>query len=139
VLSDILVGRKRPCSASKPGSSKKYQVTKATFEKWQQEHEREHQTLSWLRCKLDMDVASLYCDVCRKYEGNLESLKNFSRVWISGSTNQKVSNVLDHATSEVHKAAMVRLRADSVKASGGRSVVLTSAIADRPLHVNLGS
>ena len=122
-----MAGRKRPCSASEPGPSKKRQVTKATFEKWQQEHEREHQTLSWLRCKLDMDVASLYCDVCRKYEGNLESLKNFSRVWFSGSTNQKVSNVLDHATSEVHKAAMVRLRADSVKASGG-SVVLTSAI-----------
>ena len=38
-----------------------------------------------------------------------------------------MSNVLDHATSEVHKAAMVRLQVDSVKASGG-SVVLTSAI-----------
>ena len=31
----------------------KRQITKATFEKWQKEHEIEQQTLSWLRCDLD--------------------------------------------------------------------------------------
>ena len=38
-----------------------------------------------------------------------------------------MSNVLDHATSEVHKVAMTRKRADAVKASGG-SAVLSSTI-----------
>ena len=87
----------------------KCQVMKATFDKWQQEYERDHQTLSWLCCDLEWDkhhVASLYCAVCKKYEDSLKFLKSFSRAWITGSVNQKVSNVLDHATSEVHKVAM---------------------------------
>ena len=104
----------------------KRQVTKATFEKWQHEHERD---LSWLRCELERDKRyvrgfSLLRAVCKKYKSNL---KNFWRAWTSGSTNQKVSTVLDHATSEVHKAEMARLRAHRAKASGG-SAVLTSTI-----------
>ena len=80
----------------------KRQVTKATFDKWQHEYEKDHQTLSWLRCDLELDkrhVASLYCAVCRKYEDSLQSLKSFLRAWITGSTNQKASNVLDYAAS----------------------------------------
>lgn len=38
-----------------------------------------------------------------------------------------MSNVLDHASSEVHKIAMTRKRADDAKASGG-SAVLSSTI-----------
>ena len=48
-------------------------------------------------------------------------------MWMSGSMNQKVSNIVDHATSDVRKVAMERKRAESVKASGG-SVTLSSAI-----------
>jgi len=48
-------------------------------------------------------VSSLYCTVCRKYEDSLQSLKSFSRAWIVGSTNHKVSNLIDHATSEVQR------------------------------------
>ena len=105
---DKMAGRK-PCAGSEvPGPSKtsKRQVTKATFEKWQQEYEKDHQTRSWLRCDLDRDkrhVSSLYCTVCRKYEDSLQSLKSFSQAWIVGSTNHKVSNVIDHATSEVQR------------------------------------
>ena len=106
-----MAGRKRGSEIAIDGPSKtsKRQVTKATFEKWQQEHEKDHQTLSWLRCDLERDdrhVASLYCAVCREYQDHLLSLKSFSRAWITGSTNQKVSNVIDHATSEVHGVAM---------------------------------
>ena len=130
-----MAGRKRTCSvedgdAGPSKKSGKRQVTKSTFEKWQHEHEREHQTLSWLRCELERDkrhVVTLYCAVCRKYESSLQSLKNFTRAWITGSTNQKVSNVLDHATSEVHKVAMTRMQADTAKVRGG-SAVLTTAI-----------
>ena len=70
-------------------------------------------------------------------------LKNVSKVWITGSANQKVNNVLDHATSDVHKAAMVRLRVDSMRARGG-SAVLASAIGhslstmDRETRTRMG-
>jgi len=47
--------------------------------------------------------------VCKQYESQIDSLKNFSRAWIEGSTNHKTSNIVDHATSEQHKAAMARL------------------------------
>ena len=45
-------------------------------------------------------------------------MRIFSRAWITGSTNYKVSNVVDHATSDVHKSAVVRKRADSIRARG---------------------
>jgi hypothetical protein len=45
-----------------------------------------------------------------------------------GSTNLKCSNVVDHAKSEVHKAAMSRQKSDSARASG-KSVMLSTPIA----------
>ena len=51
-----MTGRKHsqePASASSSKKAKR-QVTKATFSKWQREHDREHQTLSWLRCRMDV-------------------------------------------------------------------------------------
>lgn len=41
---------------------------------------------------------------------------SFWRAWITGSMNQKVSNELDHASGEIHKVAMGRMKADAVKA-----------------------
>ena len=63
----------------------------------------------------------------RNKEDSLQSLKSFSRAWITGSMNQKVSNVLDHATSEVHKVAMTGKWVDAPKQSS-RSSVLSSTI-----------
>ena len=132
LLTGQMAGHKR-CGSEAAGPSRKAserQVTKSTFDKWQKEYERDHQTLSWLRCDLERDkrhVAALYCAVCKKYEDSLQSLKSFSRAWVTGSTNHKVSNVLDHAASEVHKVAMTPKRADDAKASGG-SAMLSSTI-----------
>ena len=67
------------------------------------------------------------CEVCTKYRSHLESMKNFSKTWVTGSTNLKVSNVIEHATSEVHKAAMTRMHSESAKARG-ESVVLQTPI-----------
>ena len=109
-------------------SSKRRQFTKATFEKWQREHQREHQTLSWLRCLLCRDklhVEILYCEVYRKYEARLCSLRNFSNSWIKGPANLKLSNMLDHARSDVHLAAMSKLRADMAKESGESTLLHT--------------
>ncbi len=102
-------------------SNKRRKFMKATFDKWQREHEQQHQTLSWLRCVLSRDklhVEMLYCEVCRKYEARLCSLRNFSNSWIKGSANLKLSNMLDHARSDVHLTAMSKLCADMAKENG---------------------
>ncbi len=54
-------------------------------------------------------MVSLSCAACKKYEPYIVSLKNVSKAWVSSSTNLKVSNILDHATSEMHKVAMTRM------------------------------
>ena len=111
------------------GSSELLCITKSTFEKWQKEHEIEHQTLSWLRCDLDVKgthVVSLYCAVCRKYEDSLWLLKNFTRDWIVGSTNQRTSNLIDHAMSDVHKSSMSKLKVERAKARGESAATSTT-------------
>ena len=50
---------------------------------------------------------------------------------MTGLTNLRCSNVVDHATSEVHKAAMAKKKAGCTKGSG-QFVVLASPI-DRSL------
>ena len=98
-------------SESEPKKCRR-QVTLVTFQKWQKQYEREHRTLSWLRCDADSRDKSLvdilWCDVCRKHERHLTGLRNFSRVWIAGSNNHKTSNIIDHANSEQHRAAMIQ-------------------------------
>ena len=44
----VLVTCRRAVPAQK--KTKGRQFTKATFDKWQKEHEREYRTLTWLRC-----------------------------------------------------------------------------------------
>lgn len=131
-------GRKRFSDSPSSSSVKKAkgrQFLKSGFEKWQRDNEKEHKTLTWLRYNMDSDrahVASLFCCVCRKYEKNISSLKNFSSAWVLGSTNLRLSNMLDHARSEVHKLAMSRLMADSAK-ERGLSIVQSTPIG-RSLH-----
>ena len=59
-----------------------------------------------------MDI--LWCSACRPNEDKTVGMKNYSNVWLSGSKNHMSSNLLDHATSDQHKAAMNHVR----KASG---------------------
>ena len=44
-------------------------------------------------------------------------MKNFSKVWITSSSNHKTSNIIDHVNSEQHRVAMARVRADAARAS----------------------
>ena len=92
-----------------------------TYKKWQTNYEQEYQTLSWLRCDVNERdksfVGLLWCAVCRRFEERIRGVKNFSNVWITGSSNHKCSNVLDHARSDQHKAAMTRLRVEQSRAS----------------------
>ena len=70
-------------------------------------YEQEYQTLSWLRCDVNERdkslVGLLWCAVCRRFEERIRGVKNFSNVWITGSSNHKCSNVLDHARSDSTK------------------------------------
>ena len=112
--------RKRVSDSALSTSSKKRKVTVTTFNKWKTQFERDYNTLSWLHCDVGKEdktiVEVLWCEACRKHEERITGMKNFSRVWITGSSNQKTSNVVDHATSEQHRVAMARVRTEAAKA-----------------------
>ena len=97
----------------------KRQVSKDTFLKWQQNYEKEHQSMTWLRASMDQQdksvVSTLWCVVCREYENRICGYRNFSRTWIDGSSNHKTSNIVDHAKSDPHKAAMGYFRRGQAK------------------------
>ena len=67
---------------------------------------------------LGTHMVSLYCAMCKKYKANRRSLKNFRRDWIMASTSQRTSNLIDHATRDVHKAAMAKLKVERSRAKG---------------------
>ena len=71
----------------------KRQVSVSTFKKWQRNFDHDHQTLTWLRCDKDHRdrdlVELLWCAVCREFQNRICSMKNYSRAWVTGSTNQR--------------------------------------------------
>jgi len=99
--------RKGTADSAPTTSSKKRKVTVTTFNKWKTQFERDHSTPSTV-------VEMLCCEACRKHEDGITGMNNISIVWITGSSNQKTSNIVDHATSEQHRAATLRVRADAV-------------------------
>ena len=94
----------------------KRRVSIATFDKWKRQFDDQYQTLRWLQCDkdtADYTVTVLWCEVCRKYSDQIRTMRNFSSAWVNGSANQRNSNIVDHAKSEQHAAAMARMRADA--------------------------
>ena len=117
MVSTRSIGTSANSSGSQP-KQRKRQVSVATFQKWQSQQEKEHKRLSWLRCdKQQKRVETLWCATCRRFDDRIRSTKNFSTAWITGSTNQKLSNVLDHTQSEQHKSSMSLLRVEQAKAT----------------------
>ena len=113
--------RPRAVETSSQKKKAKRQVSRNTFDKWKRVYEKEYQAVTWLRCSMDSTdnsvVSTLWCAVCKQYESRIEGLKNFSRAWIVGSTNHKTSNIIDHATSDQHKAAMARLNEERARSA----------------------
>ena len=113
--------RATPACTMSASKKQKHQVTIATFKKWQTQLKREHQTLSWLHCDINtvnkelMDV--LWCDACRKHERSVTGRKNFLRAWLESLSNHKTSKIVDHANSDQHWAAMIRVHAKAAKAT----------------------
>ena len=56
-------------------------------------------------------------------------------MWISGSSNKKLSNVIDHTSGDAHEAAISRLRSEQVK-QGGSSVVMSSRIGQSLINLD---
>ena len=112
--------RVRYSSSSDSASSKRRQVQVSTFEKWLKELDKEHSTLHWLQCDRDRAdrslLSTLWCKVCREYESKIVGMRNFSSAWISGSSNHRTSNIVDHANSAQHQAAMNLMRTATAKA-----------------------
>ena len=116
-----MMATKRPRAGGSSSKKAKRQVSKTTFDKWKRVYEWDYRAMSWLRCSMNSTdktlMSTLWCAVCKQYESRLESLKNFSRAWIDGSTNQKTSNIIDHASSNQHKTAMARLREERARSA----------------------
>ena len=86
-------------SSESPGPSckktPKRQVTKATFDRWQRDNDRDHQTLVWLRCELERDnvhVAVLLRDARKRHKDSILSLRNFQMTWITGTILEKLTS-----------------------------------------------
>ena len=137
--------RKRGCSSSSStGSSMdmkraKCQVQLSTFDKWKRELDREHDTMLWLYCDNDkadrLLVSTLWCKVCRDYETKIAGMRNYSCAWIEGSCNHRTSNIVDHAKSDQHKAAMNNMHKAMAKARN-EPVCSYSAVAKALLTID---
>lgn len=96
----------------------KGEVSAAIFQKWQSQQEKKHKTLTWLCCdEQQRHVEILWCETCRRLKDKIIETNNFSAAWITASTIQKLSNVLDRAKSDQHKHSMSLLCAEQAKAT----------------------
>ena len=130
-------GMAKSLSKCKKQSSSR-RVSLCTFKKWQTHYEIEYQTLSWLRCNLDLDsndcVGSLWYELCRRYESSIVGSKNFQHAWLVVSVNQRTSSVIDHAMSEQHSIAVNKWRNDNARASQ-ESISAYAPVAKSLLHI----
>ena len=89
-------------------------------------------SLCWLKCKTDPQDSSLVdvllCSVCQKYDSSIKGTRNFSSTWIEGSMNHRTSSLNDHAKSDQHMTAMMKLRTEQAK-TRNKSLTSYSSIA----------
>ena len=110
-------------SQERAGDAKKRRVSYTTFQKWQRELDREHQTMLWLDCSSEYEgrkvvVSQLKCKVCSEFVDRIRGSKNFSDKWIVGADSVRVSNVRDHVQSDQHAHAMMLLKKQRAKSAG---------------------
>lgn len=83
----------------------------ATVEKWKTEDLTVYEANTWLAYQEVTNggkkcCSLLKCNVCCEFEEPINKRHNFTRTFIDGSTNFKISSVIDHARSEIHKIAL---------------------------------
>ena len=74
--------------------------------------DKEYNTAVWLNFEVvDREhVSLLKCSICSQFSEKLECMRNFRPAFIDGSTNIPISNVKDHATTDMHIRAMHLLK-----------------------------
>ena len=72
-----------------------------TVKKWEVENKIK---LKWI-LQNDGKVSEVCCVVCKEFESQIMSSKNFSDSWIKGSKNPSSDSVKKHVSSEMHKRA----------------------------------
>ena len=63
-------------------------------------------------------MATLWRELCRQHEGRIQSIRNFFATWVTGTTNHRASNIVDHAKSEQQAASVAYIRSNHTKAQG---------------------
>ena len=102
---------KAPRKSNKSENTKGRRVTSSTVEKWKKNDLAIFEADTWLVYEVDQSemgkfCSSLKCTVCVEFEQGIKKRRNFSRSWIDGSANFKLSNVIDHAKSDAHNEAL---------------------------------
>ena len=140
-----MTGRKRPAawalehlsSSGSTANKAKCQLTISTFEKWQCDYDKEHQTLE---CNADTQhrdlIGVLWCSACREYKSKTCCINNYSEPWVIGSENHRTSTLLDHVVSNQHKVTMshccaVQARARQEPITSYAPICLLSVDAER--------
>ena len=97
---------------SSSDSDKRRSVSVATVEKWRSNNDKELSTLTWLVYdKIDRyHVSHLKCSICTRFQDKIESSRNFSRAFITGTSNLRTSAFRDHAKSDMHASSMHLLK-----------------------------
>lgn len=86
-------------------------LTRLTVEKWKHNDLAQYEADTWLDYDTSKTETGKYCTVlkckvCTQFQSSIEKRKNFSRAFIDGSTNFRLTNVIDHANSDMHKIAL---------------------------------
>ena len=94
-------------SNSKTNVKKTRNVTIDTTEKkWKSELASKDVNIWFSYRKEGNHAIDLKCTVCTKFEHLIKDMKGFSKSWITGSQNYKLSNARAHADAEPHKMSV---------------------------------
>lgn len=86
-------------------------LTCATVERWKHVDLAQHEAVSWLTYESEKTSKGYYCSalkckVCIMFESVVKNRPKFSRAFIDGSTNFRITSVLDHCKSDFHNIAL---------------------------------
>ena len=78
-----------------------------TVENWVEKSLALFDARIWLQYNKDREYATnLHCKVCTQFRERIEGIQYFKEDWITGSTNYRSSNAIDHVEGVSHKEAM---------------------------------
>ena len=85
-------------------------LTCSTVERWKRQDLAQYDAESWLIYDEEKTMKGQYCialkcNACIQFESIIRNRPKFSKAFIDGSTNFRLTNVVDHAKSDTHKIA----------------------------------